>query len=229
LQALIQERAERVVVPSSSTAECAQRWALVPSEKLDVIANCITGFQPVRERPFGTTTQVKVGFLGRLDPVKRVSDVVAAVALLNERFRLDIFGEGRDRTRIESEIARLKVRARVTLYGSVAKPQAAIEPLDVLVLPSEAEGFGLVLIEAMAAGVPVVATNAPGIRDVVQHEVNGLLVPIGDVPALRAAIECVVTDKALRSRFINNGLNTVREKYSWDVVLPQYRALLHLD
>jgi len=86
----------------------------------------------------------------------------------------------------------------------------------------------LVLIEAMAAGVPVVATNAPGIRDVVQHEENGLLVPVGDVDALRQAIKRVVGDAALRARLIENGLRTVRERYTWEVVLPRYRELLSL-
>jgi glycosyltransferase involved in cell wall biosynthesis len=86
-----------------------------------------------------------------------------------------------------------------------------------------------VLIEAMAAGVPVIGTDVPGIRDVVQNGVNGLLVPVANPPALSAAIQRVIGDRGLRDRLIEGGLHTVRERYTWDVVLPQYRALLGLD
>jgi glycosyltransferase involved in cell wall biosynthesis len=97
---------------------------------------------------------------------------------------------------------------------------------DVLVLPSLAEGFGLVLIEAMAAGVPVVATDVPGIRDVVSDGVNGLLVPPKSPQALAGAIGRVLSDRALRQMLVGNGSRIVRERFTWQQVLPMYRSLL---
>ena len=93
-------------------------------------------------------------------------------------------------------------------------------------LPSAAEGFGLVLIEAMAAGVPVVATNVDGIRDVVRDGVSGLLVPVASPDALAAAISRVCGDEPLRRCLVAGGAEDVRRRFTWDVVLPQYRALL---
>ncbi|MGH7175971.1 MAG: glycosyltransferase, partial [Tepidisphaeraceae bacterium] len=86
----------------------------------------------------------------------------------------------------------------------------------------------LVLIEAMSLGVPVVATDVPGIRDVVQDGVNGLLVPVGSPAKLAVAIRRIATDHNLRFRVVENGLRIVRERFSWEVVLPRYRELLSI-
>ena len=126
-------------------------------------------------------------------------------------------------------IARLGLADRATLHGATAKPQAAIASMDILVLPSEAEGFGLVLIEAMAMGVPVVATDAPGIRDVVRNEQTGLLVPVGQPEQLALAIQRIAQDEALRQRLIDSALKDVRERFSWPSVLAQYRRVLGLE
>ena len=127
--------------------------------------------------------KVRVGFIGRLDPIKRIPDLVEAISILPTEYELAIYGSGREEARIRSCIERLKVTDRALLKGSVETPGKALADMDILALPSEAEGFGLVLIEAMAAGIPVVATSAPGICDVVQDGENGLLVPVGNPPA----------------------------------------------
>ncbi len=93
-------------------------------------------------------------------------------------------------------------------------------------LPSAAEGFGLVLIEAMAAGVPVVGTNVMGIRDVIRDGETGLLVGSDDEPGLAAAIDRVVGERNLRSRLIESAARYVRENFTWSQVLPKYRELL---
>ena len=181
-----------------------------------------TGWKPVPLQRGG------IGFVGRLDPIKRVTDLVDAVALLGQDVRLHIYGDGPERGAIEARVAQHGLAARVTMHGAIPDAKPAIASLDVLVLPSEAEGFGLVLIEAMAAGVPVVATNAPGIRDVVTDGVTGLLVPVGRPDALAAAIARILADPALRSSLVMAAADHVRRNYSWDVVLPRYRQLLHL-
>src|SRR5947209_8016752 len=83
---------------------------------------------------------------------------------------------------------------RLTLHGSVQRPQDALSKVRLLILPSAAEGFGLVLIEAMAAGIPVVATDVAGIRDVVKNEVTGLLVPPAQPRRLADAINRLLDD-----------------------------------
>jgi glycosyltransferase involved in cell wall biosynthesis len=235
VQRFAQHCAERVVVPSPSAARVAQEWADVPPDRITIIPNAIdladfriTGFQPVSSAAHELKTRdtFRIGFIGRLDPVKRIPDLLGAVASLDDDYRLHVFGEGSQRPHLESLVDRLGITDRVTLHGAIARPQAGLDRIDLLVLPSEAEGFGLVLIEAMASGVPVVATDAPGICDVVQDGKTGLLVPVASPDALARAIRGVAEDAALRCRLVENALTDVRERFTWDVVLPQYVALL---
>lgn len=232
LQRLVQHAADTIVVPSPSTADAAVRWSGIDRDKVVVIPNAVEFDRdaivpPVRrESRTGEALVCRVGFLGRLDPVKCVPDLVTAVAQLPEHFELHIFGDGPARGAIESTIRSLGVAQRVTLHGQVERPVHAMSQIDLLVLPSIAEGFGLVLIEAMSAGVPVVATDVPGIRDVVQDEFNGLLVPLHDPRSLAGAIERIGTDGSLRDRLITNGLECVRSRYTWGAILPGYRMLL---
>lgn len=243
VQSIVHHAADRVVVPSPSVAQAAHAWADVPLDKLRVIANATdlngftrgTGHQPVS---FGQNhgrvarainEPIAIGFIGRLDPIKRISDLLEAVRVLNGKVRLEIFGEGPERARIEGMIRELRLSEAVTLHGAVPRPQEALAQIDLLVLPSSAEGFGLVLIEAMAAGVPVVATDVAGIRDVVRNGETGLLVPPHAPRELAGAIGKILSDHALRERLVRNALQDLRERFTWDVVLPQYRALLGLE
>ncbi|HMB96389.1 MAG TPA: glycosyltransferase [Tepidisphaeraceae bacterium] len=229
LQSFAQNFARKIVVPSPSAAQVAQDWADVSSDKIVVIPNAVEIAQFAVKRSDRSEGAMRIGFIGRLDPIKRIGDLVQAISFLDERFSLHIFGHGEDRANIQRQIASTNVRGRVTLHGSIAKPQAAMEQIALLVLPSDAEGFGLVLIEAMAAGVPIVATDVPGIRDVVQNEKTGLLVPVRNPQALAAAIRRIADSSSLRNRLIQNGLIDVRERFTWNQALPAYRKLLNLE
>lgn len=226
VQGLAQWAAKRIMVPSESVAQVARHWANVPAEKVVVIPNAIDVNEiPFREVPrIGTAT---VGFIGRLDPVKRIPDLIDAMRRL-DGVRCLIFGEGQQRAELERQIAELGLGDRIILPGATKGPAEPLAQIDLLVLPSEAEGFGLVLIEAMAAGLPVVATDAPGIRDVVRDGQTGLLVPIGAPDRLASAIAKFLGDSALRKRFVDTARADVIQRFSWDSVLPRYIAVLEL-
>jgi glycosyltransferase involved in cell wall biosynthesis len=226
LQAIVQEAAERIIVPSPSVAEIAVKWANIPQSKIEVIPNAveIAEFQDVILRR-KTNDKFAIGFIGRLDRIKRVPDLIQAMTMLDERYVLHIFGDGEERFAIEKEIDRLGLQARVTMHGASAKPQAALAQIDLLVLPSEAEGFGLVLIEAMAAKIPVIATNVAGIRDVVQHRKTGLLVPVANPGAIADAILEISMNEPLRAKLVRKGYEDVTARFSWKKVMEQYRML----
>lgn len=225
VQKWAQRHAERIVVPSQSVAEVAQKWADVPAAKIVIIPNGID-LPATLPAPAPPGEPRRVVFLGRLDPVKRLPDLLTAIELLHGFARLDIYGEGSQRTMLELQIQRRGLGALVTLHGAIANPADALHAAELLVLPSQAEGFGLVLIEAMAAGVPVVATDAPGIRDVVRSGKTGLLVPVGSPPALAEAIRKVLTDEQLRKSLIAAAWNDVRQRFAWDSAMTAYRHLL---
>jgi glycosyltransferase involved in cell wall biosynthesis len=230
LQRLVSRAAEKIIVPSPSVATAAQQRSHIPPEKLIVILNAIdladyptggTGVSPVN-------SPTKIGFIGRLDPIKRIPDLLQALSYLPAH-HLHIYGEGPERASIESTISSLDLTPRVTLHGQIPTPQPALANIDLLVLPSDAEGFGLVLIEAMAARIPVVTTNAPGIRDVIRPNETGLLVPPRNPQALARAIQELTTNPSLREALITNAAEDVRQRFTWDAVLPQYLRLLKLN
>ncbi len=224
VQRLAARRAAAVVVPSASVATVAADRAGVSTERIVIVPNAVDASD--YETP-GVHPGLPVVFLGRLDPIKDVPTLVAAVGRL-DGVRLDIYGDGPDRPRVTATIARLGLGDRVTLRGPVPRPQAALAAAGLLVLPSLAEGFGLVLIEAMAAGVPVVATDVPGIRDVVTDGRTGLLVPPGDAPGMATAIRRVLDDRPLRDWFVAAAAADVRRRFAWDAVLPRYREVLRV-
>lgn len=221
VQRLVAPAADLFVVPSQSVARVARCWCGIPAEKVKVIPNAVNfaDFAGLNPTPGPVT---RIGFIGRLDPVKRIPDLLEAITMLAEPVHLHIFGDGAERSRIESAVHSLKLGDRVTLHGTIDRPQDALRLIDLLVLPSEAEGFGLVLIEAMAAGVPVVATRVPGIVNVVRDGVTGLLVAPKSPADLAAGMHRVIEDVALCARLIEQGRETVRTRFDWDCVTPQY-------
>ena len=231
VQRRIWRAAERIIVPSSAVAEMARGRCGVPADRISIIPNGIDSAEHPRVQVLDGET-VRVGFLGRLDPVKDVPRFVRSVALAaaRESVRIEghIFGDGPERETIRVAIAASGFAERFTLHGSVPTPQAALRQMDVLFLPSAGEGFGLVLIEAMAGGVPVVALDAGGVTDVVMEGVNGLLLQPneGDGGSFALALNKIITQPELRSRIIAGGLRTVAEQFSWHAVLPHYRRLL---
>lgn len=141
---------------------------------------------------------------GRLDPAKRVLDIIEALpqlAAAGVDCTLTIFGQGPQRDTITSRIQALGLSDRVQLAGAVPHAQLmdAFAAADLLVHASEMESFGMVMVEAMAHGLPVVAAASAGARDIVLHDTTGLLFPVGDVTGLVASIRRLAQDVALRT------------------------------
>lgn len=224
LQGRIQLAAQTIVVPSQAIISAAQARSNIAADRFTMIPNAIDPSAFTRAKTFAHRP-IRVGFLGRLDPVKRLD--VAIEAIKNRsNMTLEIFGEGAAGTALRRKYPNL---ANITWHGAVASPQHALSRIDALILPSVGEGFGLVLIEAMAAGIPIVASAAGAIPEIVTDGQTGLLVPIGDNEPQRfaEALDRLCDEPHLRNRLIDNSLQLVNERYVWSVVLPQYRDMLH--
>jgi len=131
-----------------------------------------------------------LGAIGRLHPNKGFDLLLEAAALLRDQgrvFRMVIAGDGPEAAPLRAQAAGLDLGAVVDFPGWV-DPPSALAGMDIFVSSSRVEPFGLVIIEAMAAGVPVVATDIDGPRDILQAGALGALTPPGDAPALAAAI-----------------------------------------
>ena len=216
--------AERIIVPSTAIVRYAARRSRIPESKFVVIPNAIEPHDFPRVEVFAGP-RIRAGYLGRLDPAKDPGALILGLhSSAIPEAELHYFGDGPARRELEAIARNLGLSERVVFHGAVARPQDALRQIDLLWMPSTVEGFGLVLIEAMASGVPVVAAASGGVLDVVTDGQDGLLV--NDAVQFAGALSNLRDDRILRNRLIEGGLRTVREKFTWDVVLPQYRQLL---
>lgn len=114
---------------------------------------------------------------------------------------------------------------RVIFTGAVSNVEDYLKVSDVFAFPTENEAFGISLIEAMACRVPVIGTAVGGIRDILEHDANGLMIEAGREAALEAALRCLLAEPDLRERLGAAGLRTVRERYTRDIVAQKYIEL----
>lgn len=158
---------------------------------------------------------------------KHVDDLLRAFALVRERVpaaRLRIVGDGPEHAKLRALARQLGMAQSAVFTGAIADEEVRreYEQCDVFCLPSVQEGFGIVFLEAMAAGKPVVATTAAAIPEVVQHGATGLLVSPGDVRALADALLLLLADAERRDRYGRAG----RERaalYDWRRVAELFR------
>jgi glycosyltransferase involved in cell wall biosynthesis len=164
-----------------------------------------------------------VGFVGRLCPAKGTETLLHAVAVLRRSrpdLRLAIVGDDTDGgayvLHLEKLAAELDLADLVSFCGYRADAARFSRAFDVQAVPSQAEPFGLVTLEAMVRGVPVVATAAGGSREIIHDGVDGLLVAPGDPCALAAGLEAVLADAALAGRLAAAGRERVRSSFTLD-------------
>jgi glycosyltransferase involved in cell wall biosynthesis len=167
--------------------------------------------------------------VGRLVPAKDFRTLVEAAALLRDRWqaRMVILGEGPERPVLLDLARKLGLRGALRLPGYDKNPFRWMSRCTVFVLSSRFEGLPGVLIEAMACGAPVVATDCPfGPSEIVEHATTGMLVPVGHAPGLAQAIAELLSEPAKRARLAEWG-RVAAARYSVNEVVPLYeRALL---
>src|SRR5579871_849884 len=172
----------------------------------------------------------RLAYLGRLVPQKGVDVLVAAVALLAGRFpalRLAIAGEGEERPALEAEVRRLGLDPRIAFVGALAHGAVHrfLAEADVVVMPSRAEPFGLVAVEAAQMGRPIVASAVQGLPEIVGHGETGLLVPPEDAPALANAIATLLADPA-RARALGIAARRRAEiQFAWEPYVDAHEHL----
>jgi N-acetyl-alpha-D-glucosaminyl L-malate synthase BshA len=164
-------------------------------------------------------------------PLKRVGDCVEALAALRQqgaRCVLLLVGSGPDRAQVEARAAALGVRAQVTLVDPVDQI-ADLGPLlglgDLFLLPSDTESFGLAALEALACGVPVVASDVGGLPEVVRNGETGLLVPPRDPAALARAVAALLSDEPRRAAMAQAARLDATTRFRPEPMIARYEEL----
>lgn len=173
-------------------------------------------------------TSLLLGTVGRLSPVKDHATLLRAVQRLGRRdppLALVVVGDGEERASIEALVVALGLQASVRLLGMRNDVGQLLAAFDCFVLSSTTEGYSLALVEAAAAGLPIVATQVGGNADIVADGVSGLLVPPRDEAALGAAIARLADDAALRERMGRAGREWALAHGSVEAMGRAYDAL----
>ncbi len=169
---------------------------------------------------------------GRLDRQKGFVHLIEAFGRLRsvgEDWGLVILGEGSERAALESRVRALGLERRIALPGVAGNMNDWYKRASLFVLSSLYEGFPVALLEAMAAGVPVVSFNCDtGPREMIRHGVDGMLVPVGDETALAKAMGALMSDEKLRAEMAGRAI-AVRERFSKERVLALWDEAFKAD
>lgn len=220
----------RVTAISHFLATRAERLGVAPA-RISVIPN---GVDLSRITPRNPSERVphRIVCVARLSWEKGLPHLLDAVAMLRRKIsdaHLVLVGEGMLRAELMAQAEHLGIQDAVTFRGHLPNDEvlAVIKTAQVFVCPSLAEGFGIVFVEAQAAGVPVIGTRVGGIPDVVADGETGLLVPPKDPAALAVALERFLTDDALGERCVIEALHRLPH-FDWRKIAEQF-ALLYRE
>jgi glycosyltransferase involved in cell wall biosynthesis len=185
---------------------------------------------PIAELPDDRPRPRRVAYLGRLERYKQIDVMLHAMAGLVERFpdvEILVIGRGAARADLEALVQKLGLAERTRFTGFVSDDErsALLASTRVCVCPSEKEGWGLTVIESNAMGTPVVASDAPGLRDSVRHGETGFLVTTGSAEAFAQRIGQLLEDDALAARMSRAALSW-SQKFDWDLAAGEMAEAL---
>ncbi len=222
---------KRVIVASNSMKYELEDHFHLPGEKIDVIPNAIDTTRYDRnvdreavKRRYGISPYERIVlFIGRLSPQKGVEYLIKAVPFILNRHPEAVFiiiGEGLSKEYLMDLAHKSGYSHKIRFFGFLPD-QDLIEltmSADVLVLPSIYEPFGIVALEGMAAGVPIVASNVGGLTEIVEHDKTGVLVYPRDPASIAWGVNRVLSDPGYSSWIVQNAKKKVKEVYNWESV-----------
>jgi len=230
----IARRCSRLVANSPGVRDFYVRHGL-PAEKFRVIANGVPAAGPSASTrgqmlaELGLPEQSRlIGLVGRLWPQKRIKDAIWSADLLKvirDDVHLLIIGDGPHRRRLLRFREQVVIRDRVHFLGHRSDVPRIMPHFDVLWSTSAYEGQSNAVMEAMAAGVPVVATDVPGTRDLVAADQTGYLVPVGDRARIARCTNKLLNDPALAAEFGRAGRRRMLEHFSVQAMIEAHAAM----
>jgi glycosyltransferase involved in cell wall biosynthesis/acetyltransferase-like isoleucine patch superfamily enzyme len=235
----IYNRADRVVVNAQAIRERLNSHYLVDPRRVEVICNMVDADVPGENRPTFPET-LDPGFaelrqrcryvavvVANLRDIKGISDLIAAAAVLKERAELGIavIGEGEQRAQYEAQIAAGSLERTVLLLGYKRDVRSYLAQADLAILPSRSEGLSNALIEYALAGLPIIATDVGGNREVLDGGNAGVLVPPQQPAVLAGAVDRILNDDQLRRALSAKIAEFSRHRYEPPAVLARYRQV----
>lgn len=211
-------RAQLLAVSESTSADLIARG--ICPEPVTLIHNGVDTDHLYPKPGVALGSQPRLIYLGRLKRYKRIDLLIRAAARLRTNWpglEVDIVGRGDYLPELQQLVEKLGLKGCVNFRGFVSEEEKLdrLRRAHALVYTSPKEGWGIGAIEASACGVPVVASDSPGLSEAVRHDETGLLVPHGDLHALTAALDRLLRDPSLQERLAQGGVEWAT-RFSWD-------------
>lgn len=182
------------------------------------------GVRHCSRRTFAAEDEMIIMHASNFRPVKRIPDVIEIFRRVREKIkcRLVLVGDGPEMSLAEHLIGQHGLNDDVMLLGNQDSIATILPIADLFLLPSQTESFGLSVLEAMACGVPAIVSNTGGLPELVTHERDGYLLPIGDVGAMSEAAIALLSDKSRLATMKEAARNTAMARFSSDRMVPMY-------
>ena len=219
LEKLMYQKADKIICVSQDTASVLKKEYQIKKSKTAVIPNGVnlSYFEPLKNIKKESKGLI---FVGRLDKRKGIDWLIEAVPLIKRkipRVKLFVAGGGKFRNELEKEVVNHKLEKNIVFLGFIRDEELSewYNRAEATIIPSVFEGFGIIAIESMACGTPVLATNVQGIREIIDDGKNGILVNYGNKKALAEKAIKLLKNKSLRDKLTKEGLKTAK-KYDWE-------------
>lgn len=226
------QRADRIICDAADSRDILIEKYDMPPEKIVVIP---IGVDPQQFHPIESEGKIphSLLFIGRPDKRKGIDFLLQAMRRVVERIpdsKLFVGGTGRGQARLRRVVKDLHIERNMEFLGFIPEEELNrwYNRVQCVIVPSVFEGFGLTVVEAMAAGTAVIATNVDSLRDLVEHDVDGYLVDYGDSIALGDAIVSLLGDEDKRVSFVEKGIEKVERRYRWDSILEAFMKEVYL-
>jgi glycosyltransferase involved in cell wall biosynthesis len=235
---LINHFVDKMVAVSNAVKEQLIKCG-VPAEKIEVLYSILDPDQfqldslnksEIRINLGISNDSIVIGTAGKLNPGKGIFPLLTAVHQVSKnqpKIKLLFVGDGPSRDQLEQEAQQLSLQDDVIITGFREDMNRMYAVIDIFILPSICqEAFGMVLVEAMAMGKPVIGTAVGGIPEIIRHEINGLLVAPQDPDALATAIMRYLSDKDFSQTMATAAFNTVATIYSEETLKRRLNHML---
>ncbi|BET54755.1 N-acetyl-alpha-D-glucosaminyl L-malate synthase BshA [Bacillus subtilis] len=227
------ESSDRVTAVSSALA--AETYDLIkPEKKIETIYNFIDervylkkNTAAIKEKHGILPDEKVVIHVSNFRKVKRVQDVIRVFRNIagKTKAKLLVVGDGPEKSTACELIRKYGLEDQVLMLGNQDRVEELYSISDLKLLLSEKESFGLVLLEAMACGVPCIGTNIGGIPEVIKNNVSGFLVDVGDVGAATARAMSILEDEQLSNRFTKAAIEMLENEFSSKKIVSQYEQI----
>lgn len=232
----VSKRVKKVIVGSDDIKNDVVKYDWIRENKIEVINNCIdldkasanVSRAQVRDELSLPYDAVVLGTIGRLEEQKGHSFLIRALSRMSDssnNFYLILIGEGKKKQELQALVDELSLQEKVLFLGTRSDIGNLLAAMDIFIMPSLWEGLSLAMLTAMAAEIPVIATDVGGVRKVLGEDEYGLVIAPGEPDSIVTAIESVLNDKASSQQRVADAKRLVYEKYSDHAMVKKIEKL----